>query len=469
MVGTKLVHSRRGLSALARTAAALTLGMGALVGTVAAAPAASAAPANVTLTWPATVTIALDPTCTFNNSLSGAQISLAPAPGNQLWVTLDQCDDGSSRAMLVDGTNGATVSAWESTPRFEQAGSGAAVDGAGQLTRPYDAIADNDPLATTTQARVGAGNWVAGSDCPTATTPASLFDGGGSLGIYCLAQADGDPDYVRTVGAVNDDVSLGVRSGLAGRLPTGLRSDARPTALGVSYPDITTIQQWNGSSWTSTNLSQTIPQIPAYPAGSDATGRAIVFGTTVNNSGFPVYEVNTNGQVNQGTLTGLSNFFANAAVDDAGALYAATTDGTQVQLGKYSVTLAPPSGDKVSFTITGQVTYSNSQTVTSGGVTIVHDVNGIRTVTSNATFPSAVSGSAHVDTNVNRFWILPVYLGIVKISDPAASINLQHIVFFSKVNAVGLTGATNTQMWADFSHLPWKIYTMVWTFDDLTP
>lgn len=455
----------------ARLAAAVAISLGGAVAIVSSVPSASAAPLTVTSQWVSAPTHAIDPTCTFTGSWTGPQLSLAPAPGNQVWVTIDQCDDGNSRAMLLDGTDGSVVSGWETTPKFEQAGSGAAVDGSGLLTRPFDAVNDGDPLATTTQTRIAAGNWSAGSDCPAGTTPASLFDGGSDLGIYCIAQADGDPDLVRTVGLSNADVSLGVVTDLGGRLPTGLRSDANPTALGVSYPDITTIQQWDGSAWTSTNLSQAIPQIPAYPAGSDDAGRAIVFGTTVNSGGYAVHEVNTDGQVNSGTVPAHATFFANAAVDASGKLYVAEFDaaGTQFTIDKYDLAAAPPSGDTVSFTITGNITYSNSQTVTTGGVAITRDGNGVRTVASNATFPSAVSGNAQVFTNISRFWILPVYIGTVKLYDAAASIGLNHVVLFSKVNSVGLTGATNTQMWADFSHLPWRSYTMTWTFHDLAP
>jgi hypothetical protein len=235
----------------------------------------------------------------------------------------------------------------------------------------------------------------------------------------------------------------------------------------VAYPNITTIQQWNGVSWSSTNLSQPIPQIPAYPAGSDATGRAIVFGTTVNTGGFPVYEVNTNGQVNSGTLTGLANYFANAAVDDSGALYAATTDGTQVQLGKYTITVAPPTGDSISINVVGGVTYSNAAALTGGNLAIIRDGSGIKTVAGSGTIPSTVSGNASVVFSVNRFWTLNIYLGTVRVIDAAAGVNLTHLVFFSSVNPVGLTGATNTQGWVDFSHFPWKGYTMTWTVQDL--
>lgn len=455
---------------ITRGATALVLGMGTVVAAVTAAQPAAADPLNITSDWASAPTFALDPTCTFVSSWDGPQVSLAPAPGNQVWVTLDGCDDLASRATLLSGTDGSVVSGWEVTPKYEQTGAGAAVDAGGALTRPFDALNDLDPAATTYEARVSAGSWASAGDCPAATVPGSLFDGGAALGLYCVDSTGSAPDYVRTIAGVTTDISLGSSGGGSGLLPVGLRSDGTPTALGVTSPNITTIEQWNGSSWSSTPLSTTINQIPAYPAGSDATGRAVVFGSTVNSGGYPVYEVAASGQVNNGTVPAHSTFFANAAVDDAGKLYVVEFDAgaTQLSIDKYTLAAAPPgTGDTVAFNITGQITYANSQTVTSGGLTIIRDANGIRNVVSNATFPSTVSGNAQVFTNVNRFWILPLYLGTVKLYDTAAGISLQHVVFFSKVNTVSTTGATNTQLWADFSHFPWKTYTMVWTFHDL--
>lgn len=455
----------------ARVAAAATICLGTATAVVVAAPPASAAPLTVTSQWAAAQTYALDATCTFNSSLTGPQLSLAPTSGSQVWVTLDGCDDLSSRAMLLSDSDGSVVSGWEVTPKFEQTGAGAATDAGGQLTRPFDAVADLDPAATTYDSRVSAGNWTNAGDCPAGTVPASMFDGGATLGLYCIDSTGTGPDYVRTIGASNADISLGTSGGGSGLMPVGLRADASPTALGVSFPNITTIQQWNGSSWTSTPLSQTINQIPAYPAGSDATGRAIVFGSTLNSGGYSVYEVNADGSVNNGTVPAHSTFFANGATDDAGKLYVAEFDsaGTQYTIDRYGLAAAPVSGDTVAFTVSGAITYSNSQTVTTGGVGITRDAKGIRTVGANATFPSAVSGTAQVVANVSRFWILPIYVGSVKLYDTAASISLQHVVLFSKVTAVGITGATNTQAWVDFSHFPWKTYTMTWTFHDLAP
>lgn len=455
---------------ITRGATALVLGMGTVVAAVTTAQPASADPLGITSDWASAPSMALDPTCTFLSSWDGPQVSLAPAPGNQVWVTLDGCDDLNSRAALLDGTDGSVVSGWEVTPKYEQTGAGAAVDATGQLTRPFDALNDLDPAATTYEARVAAGTWTSAGDCPAGTVPGSLFDGGAALGLYCVDSTGSGPDYVRTIAGTTTDISLGTSGGGSGLLAVGLRADATPTALGVTNPDITTIEQWNGSSWSATALSAPINQIPAYPAGSDATGRAIVFGSTVNSGGYPVHEITTSGQVNSGTVPAHSTFFANAAVDDAGKLYVAELDSgaTQLTIDKYALVAVPPgTGDTVEFTVTGQIGYSNSQTVTTGGVTILKDANGIRTVVANATFPSAVSGSATVFANVNRFWILPVYLGTVKVYDTAATIALQHVVFFSKVTAVSTTGATNTQGWADFSKFPWKSYSMTWTFHDI--
>ena len=60
----------------------------------------------------------------------------------------------------------------------------------------------------------------------------------------------------------------------------------------------------------------------------------------------------------------------------------------------------PPPADTVAFTVTGGITYTNSQAVTSGGISITRDANGIKAVMGTATFASSVSADATVTANV---------------------------------------------------------------------
>lgn len=462
------LRGRFGMRRLSRAATAAAIGVASLTGAVALAPAASAAPLNVTPQWGSPTTLTLDPTCTFVSEAPA--ISLATGPGNTLWVTLDGCSDGSSRVQQVDSSSGSPSGTWEVTPRFEAIGWAAGVDASGKLTRAYDAVVDANQQATEFDNRTSAGSWAHAYDCPTGSYPAGISDGGGNIGLWCLAVNPVDPDYVRTAGAGNADISLGSSGAGSGKVPVGLKSNGLPTALAFDVSgNYTALQQWSGSSWTSTNLSQTIDASAAYPAGSDATGRALVVASTVNNSGYPLDEVTTGGAVNTGTIPTNAAYFANASVDDAGYLYVAELDGsaTSVTLAKYQVAAAPVSGDTFTVVVTGGVTYSNSQTLTAGNLTIVRDANGIKNVYGSGTFPSTVSGNANVYVSINRFWILPIHLGTLKLYDTPANISLVHVVLFSKVNTVGTTGATNTQAWIDFAHSPWRTYTMTWTIHDL--
>lgn len=450
-----------------RAAMAAAVGLATVTAVGLGAPA-SAAALDVTAQWGAPTTITLDPTCTFTNEAPA--VSLATGPGNVLWVTLDGCDDGNSRVQEVSSSTGSPNGTWEVTPRFEPIGWAAAVDGSGLLTRPFDAVADANAQATEFQSRASAGSWSHTYDCPVGSYPAGLSDGGGNVGLWCLAVNPVDPDYLSTAGASNADISLGSSGSGTGRIPVGLRSNGLPTSLLFDASgNYTALQQWSGSSWTSTALSQTIDASAAWPAGSDSTGRALVFASTVNTSGYPIDEVTTGGAVNTGTIPTNAEFFANASVDDAGALYLAEFDlsATSVTLAKYTVAPAPVSGDTIAFQITGQITYSNSQTLSAGNLTILRDGSGIKNVYGAATFPSTVTGSATAFFNVSRFWTLPIYLGTVKLYDTPANIALTHVVFFSKVNTVSTTGATNTQGWVDFGHNPWRSYNMTWTVHDL--
>lgn len=127
----------------------------------------------------------------------------------------------------------------------------------------------------------------------------------------------------------------------------------------------------------------------------------------------------------------------------------------------------PPVGDQVFFSVIRGLSYSNSQTLTSGDIAIGRDGNGIKYVSGAGTFPSSVSGNAQVGINVSRFWILPFYTGTVRLTDAAAGIAIVHPLLFSKVDSVADDGATNIQGWVDLSHYPWKPYTLIWTVRDL--
>ena len=128
---------------------------------------------------------------------------------------------------------------------------------------------------------------------------------------------------------------------------------------------------------------------------------------------------------------------------------------------------APPATDSVGVAVTGGITYSNSGSISSGNFTVTRDQRGVIRVDGYGTLPGAAGGSATVVANVNRFWIFPLYFGIVRVLDPQAGINLNTPVLFAGVVSAGTNGATSSSGWIDFSSWPWRGYRVTWTVDDL--
>lgn len=112
------------------------------------------------------------------------------------------------------------------------------------------------------------------------------------------------------------------------------------------------------------------------------------------------------------------------------------------------------------------ITYSADASVT-GNLEVVKDSSGVRQVHGFGTYTGAGASTASVALAVNRFWILPIHVGSVRVVDPGASLSLNHLVFFSNV-AAAATGSTSTQSWFDLSRWPWRSYSMTWQVDDIT-
>lgn len=234
----------------------------------------------------------------------------------------------------------------------------------------------------------------------------------------------------------------------------GVLSDSEAltwTVTDVNRPPVATVD-------TVTPSSGTIPLAVSFVgSGSDTDGTVTGYswnfgdGTPADTSGPAVSHTYTASGTYQVTLT---------VTDDDGSFGASAPVAV--------VALDPTiTGDQIEVAITGGLTYANSKTLTSGNYTISKDGRGITSVSGSGTFPSAISGDAQVAVSVSRVWILPTYLGTMRVSDPAAGISLTHSIFFGRVTATGAHGATNTQNWRDFAHFPWKPYTLTWTIQDL--
>ena len=86
-------------------------------------------------------------------------------------------------------------------------------------------------------------------------------------------------------------------------------------------------------------------------------------------------------------------------------------------------------------------------------VTVTGATAPVTSVLGSGTMPGAAGGDATVSFDVARFWIFPVYLGRVQVSDPGAGVSLDTPVFFAPVGRQGVNGATSTSWW--FSWATW--------------
>lgn len=118
--------------------------------------------------------------------------------------------------------------------------------------------------------------------------------------------------------------------------------------------------------------------------------------------------------------------------------------------------------DSVSVSLTDGFAYSTSGAVQSGDVRVLRTSRGaVAGVTG-----SGQVNSATVTFSVRQFWVLPVMVGSVSISDPSAAIGLNTPVVFTRVTTDQTGTVGGIQRWVDFSRFPWKPYTLTWTVND---
>ncbi|MFN8102919.1 MAG: PKD domain-containing protein [Acidimicrobiia bacterium] len=133
--------------------------------------------------------------------------------------------------------------------------------------------------------------------------------------------------------------------------------------------------------------------------------------------------------------------------------------------------------DSLSVSFTGGVTYQNSGSLTSGNLSTGGTVCGgsgssggsssapVR-LNGTGTLAGTHGGSANVAFAVNRFWILPVYVGSITVSDPGAGLYQVTLVLFSRVATSGPGRVSGANNWVVTRTLPWRSYTLVWSITD---
>lgn len=95
--------------------------------------------------------------------------------------------------------------------------------------------------------------------------------------------------------------------------------------------------------------------------------------------------------------------------------------------------------DRLHRLFSGGITYTNSGELTSGNINVgpTTAFGAVSSVTGSGQIQGANGGLATVSFNVNAFAGLPVYLGIVAVTDPSAGLSQSTMVLFGKVNKAG--------------------------------
>lgn len=142
-----------------------------------------------------------------------------------------------------------------------------------------------------------------------------------------------------------------------------------------------------------------------------------------------------------------------AAIDNAG------TGGVWNHL---KAPTPPAPVDEVSVSVTGQLAYSASGPVTSGGYDISKNRDGsLRSVSGTA----PLANGAQLSVKATQFWILPMFTGSTTLTDTAAGLSLNTPILFGKV-AMQANTVSATQGWFDLRTWPWKSYSLAWSITD---
>lgn len=142
-------------------------------------------------------------------------------------------------------------------------------------------------------------------------------------------------------------------------------------------------------------------------------------------------------------------------------------DDGGVDTAETTVTVTAGAGDTVTLGVSGAISYTNSGQLSTGDVTIARNTNAsLRAVTGSGTMAGAAGGEASVSFDARRFFVLPVFLGRVTVSDPGAGLNLNTPLLFTSVSSPASNSASARHAWVDFGRWPWKPYTLTWTVVD---
>lgn len=164
------------------------------------------------------------------------------------------------------------------------------------------------------------------------------------------------------------------------------------------------------------------------------------------------------------TYTTPGNYTATLTVTDT----TGATDTASVTV-KVTQPADPNQAGAVSIKINGSVSYDNSGTGT-GTMKVKHDSNGLVSVKGTVQVPSTAGdgSTATVTVKVERVWILPLWIGEVKVADQAANTNVKTPII-GQVNSSASAGtAGSTMSWFKTGAFPnlFRPYTLTWSVTD---
>jgi hypothetical protein len=142
------------------------------------------------------------------------------------------------------------------------------------------------------------------------------------------------------------------------------------------------------------------------------------------------------------------------SVNDPGNNYTLTATAaslTSATSAEFNVNAA--SAPKLSLRFSGALAYTNSATVTSGGITVNPSSGTISSVTGTATIPGLDGGSATITAEIFR--VKGIYIGLITVSDPKAALNTTSVVLSTSLTrtATGLAAGTATGLYHGRAYL----------------
>lgn len=144
------------------------------------------------------------------------------------------------------------------------------------------------------------------------------------------------------------------------------------------------------------------------------------------------------------------------------------TDSASVSV-KVNKPVDPNEAGAVSIRINGSVSYDNSGTG-AGNMKVKHDSNGLVSVKGSVDIPSTAGdgSTAKVTVKIERVWILPLWIGEVKVADQAAKTNVKTPIIGQVSSSAAAGTAGSTMSWFKIGSFPdlFRPYTLTWSVTD---